>query len=73
MKAPGITTSMGGKNKTLYMQTVKSIEAKTRENLKLSLKGDLMWLLHKFRKSSFSVLELFFFGKFIITVFPKNL
>ncbi|KAK3765224.1 hypothetical protein RRG08_051848 [Elysia crispata] len=38
MKAPGITTSMGGKNKTLYMQTVKSIEARTRENLKMSLK-----------------------------------
>ncbi|GFR69695.1 NEDD8-activating enzyme E1 catalytic subunit [Elysia marginata] len=38
MKAPGVTTSMGGKNKTLYMQTVKSIEAKTRDNLKLSLK-----------------------------------
>ncbi|RUS88358.1 hypothetical protein EGW08_003870 [Elysia chlorotica] len=38
MKSPGITTSVGGKNKTLYMQTVKSIEAKTRENLKMTLK-----------------------------------
>ncbi|KAK6993522.1 NEDD8-activating enzyme E1 catalytic subunit [Biomphalaria glabrata] len=38
MKSPGVTTSMDGKNKTLYMQTVKSIEEKTRENLKKSLK-----------------------------------
>ena len=28
---------MGGKNKTLYIQTVTSIEEKTRPNLKLSL------------------------------------
>ncbi|KAJ8302384.1 hypothetical protein KUTeg_021371 [Tegillarca granosa] len=38
MKSPGITTSMNGKNKTLYMQTVKSIEEKTKENLKKTLK-----------------------------------
>ncbi|KAL3853182.1 hypothetical protein ACJMK2_016747 [Sinanodonta woodiana] len=38
MKSPGITTSVNGKNKTLYMQTVKSIEEKTRENLKKTLK-----------------------------------
>ncbi|XP_063437851.1 NEDD8-activating enzyme E1 catalytic subunit-like isoform X3 [Mytilus trossulus] len=37
MKSPGITTSLNGKNKTLYMQTVKSIEEKTRENLKKTL------------------------------------
>eukprot|EP00088_Acartia_fossae_P008337 TRINITY_DN1397_c0_g1_i1.p1 TRINITY_DN1397_c0_g1~~TRINITY_DN1397_c0_g1_i1.p1 ORF type:complete len:455 (-),score=124.27 TRINITY_DN1397_c0_g1_i1:432-1757(-) len=37
MKGPGITTSIEGKNKTLYMQTVPSIEEKTRPNLKLSL------------------------------------
>lgn len=34
MKSPGITTSIDGKNRTLYMQTVKSIEEKTRGNLK---------------------------------------
>jgi hypothetical protein len=39
MKSPGITTSVGGKNKTLYIQTVKSIEEATKENLKKSLKG----------------------------------
>ena len=39
MKSPGITTSIGGKNKTLYMQTVKSIEERTRQNLKKTLKG----------------------------------
>ncbi|KAK3579049.1 hypothetical protein CHS0354_029907 [Potamilus streckersoni] len=38
MKSPGITTSVNGKNKTLYIQTVKSIEEKTRENLKKTLK-----------------------------------
>jgi len=37
MKAPGVTTSVGGKNKTLYIQTVSSIEERTRPNLKLSL------------------------------------
>jgi len=37
MKAPGVTTSVGGKNKTLYIQSVASIEERTRPNLKLSL------------------------------------
>lgn len=37
MRAPGLTTSIGGKNKTLYMQSVASIEAATKKNLKLSL------------------------------------
>ena len=32
-----MTTSVGGKNKTLYIQTVSSIEERTRPNLKLSL------------------------------------
>ena len=39
MKSPGVTTSVNGKNKTLYMQTVKSIEERTRANLKKTLKG----------------------------------
>ena len=39
MKSPGITTSLNGKNKTLYMQTVKSIEEKTRQNLKKTING----------------------------------
>lgn len=38
MKSPAITTLINGKSKTLYMKTVKSIEEKTRENLKMSLK-----------------------------------
>lgn len=38
MKSPGITTCVEGRNKTLYIQTVKSIEVKTRENLKKTLK-----------------------------------
>jgi len=37
MKAPGLTTSIEGKNKTLYMQSVASIEEATRKNLKMSL------------------------------------
>lgn len=39
MKSPGLTANVGGKNKTLYMPTVKSIEEKTRENLKKTLGG----------------------------------
>lgn len=37
MKSPGLTANIKGKNKTLYMQTVPSIEEKTRENLSKSL------------------------------------
>jgi ubiquitin-activating enzyme E1 C len=37
MKSPGLTTMVNGKNKTLYMGTVKSIEEQTRANLTLSL------------------------------------
>lgn len=38
MKSPGVTTSIGGKNKTLYMPNVSSIEEATRPNLKKTLK-----------------------------------
>jgi len=38
LKNPGATTSIGGKNKTLYMSNVASIEEATRPNLKKSLK-----------------------------------
>ncbi|CAH3020506.1 unnamed protein product [Porites evermanni] len=38
LKAPGLTTMINGKNKTLYMQSVKSIEERTRENLPKRLK-----------------------------------
>ncbi|KFM58999.1 NEDD8-activating enzyme E1 catalytic subunit, partial [Stegodyphus mimosarum] len=38
MKSPGITTSIDGKNKTLYMQSVASIEEATKPNLKKTLK-----------------------------------
>lgn len=37
MKSPGLTASVNGKNKTLYIQTVSSIEERTRENLSKSL------------------------------------
>ncbi|XP_031565141.1 NEDD8-activating enzyme E1 catalytic subunit-like [Actinia tenebrosa] len=37
MKAPGITTMIDGKNKTLYMQSVKSIEERIRGNLSKTL------------------------------------
>lgn len=40
MKAPGITTSSGGRLRTLYMSTVASIEKQTRDNLKKTL-GEL--------------------------------
>lgn len=37
MKNPGLTTSIDGKNKTLYISTIKSIEEQTRCNLSKSL------------------------------------
>lgn len=37
MKNPGLTAYIDGKNRTLYMQTVASIEEKTRENLTKTL------------------------------------
>lgn len=37
LKNPGLTTTVDGKNKTLYMSTVKSIEEQTRCNLTQSL------------------------------------
>ncbi|XP_071646868.1 NEDD8-activating enzyme E1 catalytic subunit [Temnothorax longispinosus] len=37
MKNPGLTAIIDGKNKTLYMQMVASIEEKTRENLSKTL------------------------------------
>lgn len=38
MKSPGLTTTIDGKNKTLYMPSIASIEEATRPNLKKSLK-----------------------------------
>ncbi|XP_039626918.1 NEDD8-activating enzyme E1 catalytic subunit isoform X2 [Polypterus senegalus] len=38
MKTPAITTTMNGKNKTLYLQTISSIEERTRPNLSRTLK-----------------------------------
>ncbi|RVE70888.1 hypothetical protein OJAV_G00068430 [Oryzias javanicus] len=38
MKSPAITTILEGKNKTLYLQSVKSIEERTRPNLCKTLK-----------------------------------
>lgn len=37
LKEPGLTASVDGKNKTLFMSSVKSIADRTRPNLKLSL------------------------------------
>lgn len=37
MKNPGLTTVIDGKNKTLYIATIKSIEERTRVNLDKSL------------------------------------
>ncbi|ELU00703.1 hypothetical protein CAPTEDRAFT_224197 [Capitella teleta] len=37
LRAPGIVTMVNGKNKTLYMSTVKSIEEATKDNLKKTL------------------------------------
>lgn len=47
MKSPGITTCTDGKNRTLYMQTVKSIEERTRCNLRKTLKGKLIFNCRK--------------------------
>lgn len=38
MKSPGILSESDGKNRTLYMSTVPSIEERTRDNLKKTLK-----------------------------------
>ncbi len=38
MSKPGVTTTINGKNKTLYMPNVASIEKATKPNLKKSLK-----------------------------------
>ncbi|KAL7837148.1 hypothetical protein SRHO_G00268590 [Serrasalmus rhombeus] len=38
MKSPAITTTLDGRNKTLYLQTVASIEERTRPNLSKTLK-----------------------------------
>ncbi|XP_015123664.1 NEDD8-activating enzyme E1 catalytic subunit [Diachasma alloeum] len=38
MKNPGIVVNVEGKNRTLYMQTVRSIEEKTRPNLTKTLR-----------------------------------
>ncbi|XP_023013303.1 ubiquitin-like activating enzyme 3 [Leptinotarsa decemlineata] len=37
MRNPGLTTIIDGKNKTLYMATIKSIEERTRDNLNKTL------------------------------------
>ncbi|KAJ8950714.1 hypothetical protein NQ318_012794 [Aromia moschata] len=37
MKSPGLTTVIDGKNKTLYMSLIKSIEERTRDNLNKTL------------------------------------
>lgn len=37
MKNPALTTTINGKNKTLYMPGIKSIEEQTRENLNKTL------------------------------------
>ncbi|XP_050304229.1 NEDD8-activating enzyme E1 catalytic subunit [Anthonomus grandis grandis] len=37
MKNPGLTTTVEGKSKTLYIPTIKAIEERTRENLSKSL------------------------------------
>ncbi|KAL3215430.1 hypothetical protein MRX96_034142 [Rhipicephalus microplus] len=38
MKSPGMTTTIDGRSKTLYMPTVPNIEKQTKENLKKTLK-----------------------------------
>ena len=38
MRRPGVTTNLNGRNKTLYMASVASIEEATKPNLKKSLK-----------------------------------
>lgn len=38
MKSPAITATLEGKNRTLYLQSVTSIEERTRPNLSKTLK-----------------------------------
>ena len=39
LKSPGLVTMADGKNRTLYMSTVQSIETATKPNLKKTLQG----------------------------------
>ena len=41
MKSPGIMTTVNGKNKTLYMQTVEAIRKQTKANLPKKLTGKI--------------------------------
>ena len=45
LKSPGIVTMINGKNKTLYISTVKSIAEATKPNLKKTLRGKVSILL----------------------------
>ncbi|KAG1671605.1 NEDD8-activating enzyme E1 catalytic subunit [Nymphon striatum] len=38
MKSPGVTTTIDNKNKTLYMQSIESIEKRTRANLSKTIR-----------------------------------
>ena len=42
LKSPGLVTMVNGKNRTLYMSTVQSIEAATKPNLKKTLQGSYL-------------------------------
>jgi len=41
LKSPGLVTMADGKNRTLYMSTVQSIETATKPNLKKTLQGTI--------------------------------
>ena len=40
LRAPGLTTQVGGKNKTLYMARPAALEEATRQNLDKTLQGE---------------------------------
>lgn len=40
MRQPGITATVNGKNKTLYMQSVEAIRKRTKDNLPKRLSGE---------------------------------
>ena len=44
LKSPGLVTMADGKNRTLYMSTVQSIETATKPNLKKTLQGTVRLL-----------------------------
>ena len=72
LKSPGLVTNVNGKNKTLYMSTVKSIEEATKPNLKMTLKGEQSALSSNFISLNANFLTRLHFDVEIIDINHVN-